>query len=115
VAWHRALVKRSTSIGERSTMNHHLTGPTLREFDDAVAAVTNALVEEGFGILTEIDLRATLAKELHVALRPYRILGACNADFSLAEIEREVRARLQKSRRRCPKRPGNVAPMPTGR
>ena len=86
-------------------MSYHWTETTRREFDDALAAVTKALAEEGFGILTEIDLRARLANKLDIELRPYKILGACDPDFALAEIAREVRARLQKSRRPCPKRP----------
>ena len=96
-------------------MGYHLTTTTRREFDDALAAVTKALAEEGSGILTEIELRATLAKKLDIELRPYKMLGACNPDFALAAIAREVRARLQKGRRPCPKRPANVAPMTTRR
>jgi len=51
-------------------------------FDETIDVVTEALKKEGFGILTEIDVQATLKKKLDVDFNKYRILGACNPPFA---------------------------------
>lgn len=58
-------------------------------FDEAIVRVTEELKKEGFGILTEIDVTATLKKKLNVDFRNYRILGACNPSFAYKALQAE--------------------------
>ena len=58
-------------------------------FEEAVEKITDTLKNEGFGILTEIDLKATLKKKLDVDFYNYKILGACNPPFAYQALQAE--------------------------
>ena len=63
-------------------------------FEKAVARVTEELKKEGFGILTEIDVKETLKKKLNVDFRKYTILGACNPPFAYQALQAEEKIGL---------------------
>ena len=63
-------------------MEYYFSKTINGSFDDAIQQVTEALKAEGFGILTEIDIKATLKKQLDVDFYNYKILGACNPPFA---------------------------------
>jgi uncharacterized protein (DUF302 family) len=73
-----------------------LTGTTSLSFADAAARVRETLKDEGFGVLTEIDVEATLREKLGAETEPYLILGACNPPYAhrALAIEPELGALL---------------------
>ena len=70
-------------------MTYHFGKTTSLSHEEAVRRATEALAAQGFGILTEIDVQATMKKKLGHDMPPYRILGACNPGFAKQVIEAE--------------------------
>ncbi len=70
-------------------MSYYFSKKLDLSFDEAIEKVTETLKGEGFGILTEIDVKETLKKKLDIDFRPYKILGACNPPFAHKALEAE--------------------------
>ncbi|MFA7616529.1 MAG: DUF302 domain-containing protein [Moheibacter sp.] len=70
-------------------MSYTFSKITDMEFDEAVLKTTEELNKEGFGILTEIDIRETFKNKLNVDFRKYKILGACNPPFAYRALMTE--------------------------
>jgi uncharacterized protein (DUF302 family) len=70
-------------------MDYHITKTVSGSFEETIERVTGALQAEGFGVLTEIDVRETLKQKLDVDFRKYRILGACNPPLAHRALEAE--------------------------
>ena len=66
--------------------NYAFGKPVAMPFDTAVQRVTEELAKVGFGVLTEIDVQATMKKKIDLDMPPYRILGACNPGFASRAI-----------------------------
>ena len=68
-------------------MNYYFAKELNTDFDTAIEKVTEELKKEGFGVLTEIDIKATMKKKLDVDMYNYRILGACNPEFAYQALQ----------------------------
>lgn len=68
---------------------YHFKVPVTEAFSQAVEKTTEALKSEGFGVLVDIDIQATLKEKLDVDKRPYRILGACNPALANQALDAE--------------------------
>jgi uncharacterized protein (DUF302 family) len=70
-------------------MKYHISTTLNTSFDEAIAQVTDVLKEQGFGILSDIDVQGVFKKNLDVDFKKYRILGACNPNLAIKAITAE--------------------------
>ena len=70
-------------------MSYYIAKTTQLGFDAAVARITETLMSEGFGVLTDIDVQATLKAKIGAEMPKYRILGACNPKIAYAALQAE--------------------------
>lgn len=70
-------------------MSYHFSKICSISFEETIGKVMENLKLEGFGVLTEIDVRDTLKKKLNVDFRRYKILGACNPQFAYQALQAE--------------------------
>ena len=74
---------------EKLHMSYSFSKIVTGSFEQAVEKVTEELKKEGFGVLTEIDVKATMKKKIDKDMKPYKILGACNPGYAFKAIEAE--------------------------
>jgi uncharacterized protein (DUF302 family) len=70
-------------------MSYYISTTFNGTFEEAITKATDELKKEGFGVLTEIDVKETLKKKLDVDFKKYKILGACNPNFAYQALQAE--------------------------
>ena len=70
-------------------MSYYFAKTVATSFDEAIARATAALKQEGFGVISDINVMATMQAKLNVDFRPYRILGACNPTLAYEALKLE--------------------------
>jgi uncharacterized protein (DUF302 family) len=70
-------------------MNYYFSTNIETTFEEAYRRTVDALKVQGFGVLTEIDMQATMKKKLDADIKPYKILGACNPEFAYKALQKE--------------------------
>lgn len=72
-------------------MNYEISKRVNTKFDETIIQVTEELKKQGFGVITEIDLKSKFAEKLNKSFRNYKILGACNPKLAYEAIQKESR------------------------
>jgi uncharacterized protein (DUF302 family) len=72
-------------------MSYYFSKTFAAEFDEAVARTIESLKREGFGVLTDIDVQATLKNKLNIDFPSYRILGACHPPYAYEALKKEAK------------------------
>lgn len=91
VKYQRKNIKRENKslIQKNRDMNYYFNKTINGDFNNVIERVTEALKNEGFGILTEIDVKETLKKKLDIDFKKYSILGACNPPYAHKALQAE--------------------------
>jgi uncharacterized protein (DUF302 family) len=84
-------VNGKTGRRKEIEMSYYFTKETSLGYEQALLKVQEELKKEGFGIITEIDVKETLKKKINVDFRKYKILGACNPSFAHQALQVEPR------------------------